>query len=77
MNNTQILAHQKQMMQWRQTQLGELFERFVSLHARAWQLDERSHDGYGERAAERAWQELYPVQEQLRKQLMQIAGIDP
>ncbi len=62
-------------MEFNKTELGALFTNFVRLHARAWQLDERSAVGYGVKASDRAWKDLEPVEKELVKKLMQIAGV--
>lgn len=76
MTNQELYEHQQLLKRWRETELGSLFERFVNLHAKAWQLDERSSHGYGEKTADRAWKELDPVEKQLRGMLMKIVGVE-
>jgi len=76
MTNEDIIEHQRLRKQFMGTELGRLFEQFVSLHARAWQLDERSAAGYGQKAADRAWKELEPVERELRQLLMYIARVE-
>lgn len=72
MTNQEIIERQKMLKRWHSTELGSLFEKFVSLHARAWQLDER----HGlSRSAEKAWKDLEPVEVELRDKLMKIAGV--
>jgi hypothetical protein len=74
MTKQEISEHQQKQKQFRETELGKLFNRFVNLHARAWQLDERN-DGYGYGASEKAWKDLEPVEKELRQRLMEIAGV--
>lgn len=76
MTNQEIFERQQLLKRWRETELGSLFERFVNLHATAWQLDERSRDGHGEKSADRAWDALKPVEAELRNKLMKIAGVE-
>jgi hypothetical protein len=75
MTKEEIIEHQRIKKLFRETELGSLFERFVHLHARAWQMDERSDSSYGARNADKAWKELEPVETELRKLLMHIAGV--
>jgi hypothetical protein len=76
MTNEEIIEHQRKMKAFRETELGNLFEKFVNLHATAWQLDERSawNDHY--RTAKKAWDALKPVEKELREKLMKIAGVE-
>lgn len=76
MTKQEIIKRQATLKRWHATELGSLFEKFVSLHARAWQFDARSGDGYGERSAAKAWKDLEPVEVELRDKLMKIAGIE-
>lgn len=72
MTTEEIVKRQEMLKRWHATELGSLFEQFVSLHARAWQLDER----HGlSRSAENAWKDLEPVEVKLRDELMKIAGV--
>lgn len=73
MTNKEIWELQRQAKAFNDTEIGRLFNRFVNLHAKAWQYDER-HDGVG--PAEKAWKELKPVEEELRKKLMELVGIN-
>lgn len=71
----QSQAWVEKCMEFRKTELGALFTKFVRLHALAWQLDEASADGYGVEASERAWKDLAPVEKELLKKLMQVTGV--
>lgn len=73
--NNQIFDYQQREKRFNETELGNLFNRFVYLHSRAWQLDERSAHGVGDKAAARAWEALTPVAKELREKLMSIAGV--
>lgn len=72
MTNQEIREYHQLQKRWTETELGSLFERFVCLHARAWQLD---GEPYREKAAERAYAQLEPVEKELREKLMEITGI--
>jgi hypothetical protein len=75
MTKQEISEHLQKQKQFQETELGKLFNRFVNLHGRAWQLDERN-DGYGGYgASEKAWKDLEPVEKELRRRLMEIAGV--
>ncbi len=76
MTNQEIIAHQQRAKQFNKTELGNLFNRFVNLHAIAWQLDERCSYGSGETASRKAWEKLEPVERELRQQLMKIVGVE-
>jgi hypothetical protein len=77
MTKEEIIEHQRKQKLFMQTELGRLFERFVVLHGKAWQLDERSSDSYGgTKAAKQAWKDLEPVETELRKLLMYIAMVE-
>lgn len=71
MTNAEILEIQRLGKAFDSTPLGNLFNRFVRLHARAWQLD--STDYY--KSQDKAWKELEPVENELRNKLMEIAGV--
>lgn len=71
-----IVEYQRKMKAFRETELGSLFEKFVNLHATAWQLDERSSWNDQDIIADKAWKQLEPVQKELRSKLMQIAGVE-
>jgi hypothetical protein len=62
MTNKEIFEWQQKLRHFDETELGHLFNRFVNLHATAWQLDERSGDGYGELSAKKAWDCQYEVE---------------
>ena len=69
----EIVERQRKQKQFRETELGGLFEKFICLHAKAWQLDER----HGlSKSAEKAWNDLSPVETELRNKLMKIAGVE-
>jgi hypothetical protein len=73
MTTQEILEIQRKLKAFRETELGALFEKFVYLHARAWQLDER----HGlSKSAEKAWNDLSLVERELRDKLMKIAGVE-
>ena len=74
MTKQEISEYLQKQKQFRETELGKLFNRFVNLHARAWQLDGRN-DGYGHGASSKAWKDLEPVEKELRQRLMEIAGV--
>lgn len=76
MTNEEIIEFQRKVKAFQETELGGLFEKFVNLHATAWQLDERSgwNDHYT--ASEKAWDKLRPVEKELREKLMKIAGVE-
>jgi hypothetical protein len=75
MTNEEIFDYQQRAKLFNETELGNLFNRFVYLHCRAWQLDERSAHGFGDKAAAQAWEALKPVEKELREKLMSIAGV--
>jgi hypothetical protein len=76
MDNQEILEHQRKMKAFQQTELGRLFERFVNLHAAAWQLDERSSWTGHDKTARKAWDEMEPVLRELREKLMAVAKVE-
>jgi hypothetical protein len=77
MTKEELIEHRRKQKLFIETELGKLFERFVHLHGIAWQLDERSSDSYGgTKAANQAWKDLEPVETELRKLLMYIAGVE-
>ena len=71
MTNAEILEIHRSAKAFQATELGDLFNKFTRLHARAWQLD--STDYY--RSQDKAWKELQPVEIELRAKLMEIAGV--
>ena len=73
MTNQEIWEFQRQAKAFNDTELGRLFNRFVNLHAKAWQFDERYQ---GDSRAKRAWNELGPVEKELREKLMGLAGMN-
>lgn len=76
MTNEEIIEFQRKLKAFQETELGGLFEKFVRLHALAWQFDERAgwNDQYA--SAEKAWDKLRPVEKELREKLMKIAGVE-
>jgi hypothetical protein len=76
MTNQELREYQQKQKKFNETELGKLFNRFVNLHAHAWQLDERSGDGYSTTASDKAWKTLEPVEKELREKLMIIAGVE-
>jgi hypothetical protein len=74
MTKQEISEYLQKQKQFRETELGKLFNRFVNLYDRACRLDERN-DGYGYGASNKAWKELEPVEKELRQRLMEIAGV--
>lgn len=76
MTNEEIVEFQRKMKAFRETELGALFEKFVHLHATAWQLDERSAWNDHIKTAKKAWDAMEPVEEELREKLMKIAGVE-
>jgi len=76
MANKEMMEYQRKMKEFRETELGALYERFVNLHAIAWQLDERSSWNGQDIIADKAFKHLEPVQKELCSKLMQIAGVE-
>ena len=76
MTNEEIFEYQRKMKAFQETELGGLFEKFVSLHATAWQFDERASWNDHYTSAEQAWDKLKPVEKELREKLMKIAGVE-
>jgi len=77
MTNEEIIEYQRKRKAFHKTELGALFNKFVSAHARAWQEDERS--GWMEnsgKTAKRLFDESDALEEQLRKMLMKIVGVE-
>jgi hypothetical protein len=72
MTNQEIFDMQQKQRQFNETELGNLFNRFVDLHARAWHLD---GNGHGLKECDKAWAKLEPVERELRQRLMEIAGV--
>lgn len=71
MTNEEILEIQRLGKAFQATELGALFNKFVNLHARAWQLD-NTDDFY---LQDKAWKALEPVEKELRVKLMEITGV--
>lgn len=70
MTNQEVIEFQREAKDFNNTELGRLFNRFVNLHAKAWQYDERYE---GDSRAIKAWNELVPVETALREKLKEIA----
>jgi hypothetical protein len=75
MTNEEIVELQRNNKAFQETELGALFNKFVRLHAVAWQLDERSAWNEHNKIAKKAWDEMDPVYEELQEKLMKIAGV--
>jgi len=71
MTNAEILDIHRIAKAFDTTELGNLFNKFTRLHARAWQLDSTDYH----RSQDKAWKELEPIEKQLRFKLMEIAGV--
>lgn len=71
MTNQEIIEIQRIGKAFQATELGALFNKFVNLHARAWQLD-NTDDFY---LQDKAWKALEPVEKELRTKLMEITGV--
>lgn len=71
MTNAEILEIHRIAKAFDATELGNLFNKFTRLHARAWQLDSTDYH----RSQDKAWEELEPVEKQLRFKLMEISGV--
>lgn len=71
MTNEEILEIRRIGKAFQATELGALFNKFVNLHARAWQLD--SSDYF--HSQDKAWKALEPVEKELRAKLMEITGV--
>ncbi len=71
MTNAEILEIHRIAKAFDATELGNLFNKFTRLHARAWQLDSTDYH----RSQDKAWKELEPVEIELRDKLMKIAGV--
>ncbi len=72
MTNAEILEIHRIAKAFDATELGNLFNKFTRLHARAWQLDSTDYH----RSQDKAWKELEPIEKQLRFKLMEIAGVN-
>lgn len=68
----EIMESRRKNKAFRETELGELFEKFVFLHSVAWQSDERYE---GDHRSTKAWDNLAPVEKKLREKLMEIVGV--
>lgn len=76
MSTDDILEYQRRLRAFTETELGALFEKFVNLHATAWQLDERSAWNDQDKTARKAWDAMEPVLKELRERLMVITGVE-
>lgn len=76
MDKEELIEARRKNAAFRNTEIGNLFEKFVMLHATAWQLDERSVWNNQNKQADKAWNLLRPVETELREKLMKIAGVE-
>jgi hypothetical protein len=76
MTNEEIVELQRKNKAFQETELGALFNKFVNLHATAWQLDERSSWTGHIKTAKKAWDAMEPAEKELREKLMKIAGVE-
>lgn len=72
----EIIEQQRLAKAFNETELGALFNKFVSTHARAWQEDERSAwmETSG-KTAKRLFDESDELENKLRKILMEMVGV--
>ena len=76
MTNEEIIEYQRLRKAFHETELGALFDKFVNVHGRAWQEDERASwmESSG-KTAKRLFEESDALEKQLRYILMDIVGV--
>jgi hypothetical protein len=72
MSKENIIELQRKNEAFNNTELGNLFNRFVSLHSSAWQFDGMDYIT----RSKKCFDQLEPIEKELREKLMKIAGVE-